>query len=181
MKKQFVILFLITFLCMPVVSYAVAANSSFFAKNKIYMLYDKDCKKCDKEKDILEKNYKDDDNVSIQYININDNKELVKEIKKNLNINNDKLPITIIGTTYFTGFNNRVMNNITKAVNAYDKEDNYCDIVNSINNKDDIKKCFKDNKGIYKNNSTIIIIGIIAIAVVLFAIILWRRKNNHKK
>ncbi len=179
MKKLLIILALLMILFIPVVSHAVATTSSMFAKNKIYILYTDTCQKCAKERKLLEKKYEDDNSVNIEYININENKELVKKIKKNLKINNDKLPITIIGTTYFTGFNNIIMNKLTKAVSLYDKND-YCDIVTCINNKADINKCLKNNEGIYKDTKTYLIFGIIPIVLLICLIIFIINKTKIK-
>lgn len=181
MKKRLVIFFLIIFFCIPLKIHAVATNSSLFAKNKIYILYTKDCKECKEEKDTLEKKFENDNSINVEYININDNKKLVKEIKKNLKIKTNKLPVTIIGTTYFKGFNNKVINNITKAVKAYAKKDNYCNIVTNINNKDDLKKCLKDNKGIYKNNRVTTILTIIVIIAIICLIIFTIKFKKKRK
>lgn len=180
MKKISLIGLFLMLLCIPTVSNAVATNSSIFAKNKIYVLYGDDCKKCDQEKEALEETYKDDSSVRIEYIHINDDKEFIKKIKKNLKISYNKVPITIIGTTYFTGFNHNTLKHITKAVSAYDKEDNYCDIVASIKNKEDIGKCLQKNQGIYKENSVIMIIGIAALAIII-CFIIFRISQKKRK
>ncbi len=179
--KKIIIIFLAIFLCIPIVSNAVATNSSSFAKEKIYILYDSsNCKECNQYKETLEEYYKNDNRVYIEYISVDKNQELVKKIKKNLNIKRDKFPITIIGTTYFKGFNQRIMKKIKRAVQNYQKEDKYCDIVDSIKNQKNIEKCLKDNQGINQENHMIIVIGLIIIAILICLISFKKKKMKSK-
>ena len=178
MKKILFTFFLLMILCIPIKSNAAIANSS--SSIKVYSFYKNDCKDCESEKEWLEK-YKKESFIDIEYINIDDNDELYNKIKKEISIKGNKTPLVVIGSNYFKGFNNKIKEEITNAIDNYEKADNYCDIVSKIQNNEDTKECININKDIYikKNNYTKLIFIILAIVIIVSIgiYILFRRKK----
>ena len=162
MKKFLLLLFLIMFMCFPIKSNAVATNSSYSVK--VYFFCNEKNKDCDKAKEWLEE-YQKNNFINVDYLNIDDNKELYNITRESLKIKNNQMPFIIIGSNYFIGFNNKVKENLTKAIQAYEKADNYCDIVLKKQNKENVKECIKENKNIYNQSAGLSIFLIIIIIV----------------
>ena len=166
MKKVVYILFVLALL-VPINVTAAVANSSGYTSLKIYLFSNNNCKECEEEKECIE-DYKEDKFINVEYINIKDNEKLYNEIKESLKIKKDNVPLVIIGSNYFLGFNDRIKGNLIEAIKAYEENKDYCDVVTKIKNKEDIKECLKVNKNIYKDNIFIsVIIMIIAIIVLV--------------
>lgn len=79
MKKVLLGLFLLVFLCFPIKSNDVVTNS--FYSIKVNLFYENNCKKCEEAKKWLE-GYKKENYINVEYININENKNLYNDIKK---------------------------------------------------------------------------------------------------
>ncbi len=168
MKKLLFVFFLLMLLCFPAKSNAVVTNSSYSVKVNVFLK--DDCEDCEKAKEWLEE-YRKEKFIDVEYININDNNELYDKIKKELKIKNNKMPLTIIGSNYFIGFNNKMKESLNKAITAYDEVDNYCDIVSKTRQNEDVKECIKQNKDIYKANNFPTTIIVIVSLVILCSII----------
>lgn len=164
MKKFLLLLFLLMFLNFPINSNAIATNSSYSVK--VYFFCNEKNKDCDKAKEWLEE-YQKDNFINVDYLNIDNNKELYNTTRESLKIKNNQMPFIIIGSNYFIGFNNKVKENLTKAIQAYEKADDYCDIVLKIQNKDNVKECIKANKKIYNQSTGLFIFIIVLIGVCL--------------
>ncbi len=184
MKKILYLLVLFVLISMPLVTRAVVANSSSLKDVNIYVFYS-DEEQGKKELDWLEETRNNYYRLSIKDMEISSNEDLYKEVKSKLNIKKNDEPITIIGSTYFIGYNEEVKDQITNAIEAYYKPTDVCDIVNKIDNDEDLDDCYETNKDIYeqpkynKSNLTFIIIGIVVVIVIaLGAIIIIKKRNN---
>ncbi len=149
MKKILFMLFVFMFLCFPIITKALVTNS-FYNSINIYFFSENNCKDCDKEKNWLEKEFKNDNRVKIEYIKIEDNKKLNTKIRKSLNIKKNNEPLIIIGSNYFISFSSDIKNNIKEAIDSYEDADEFCDIVSMVKNNKDVKECIKQNEKIYK-------------------------------
>ena len=165
-------------LCFPIKSQAVVTNSSYSVK--VYFFYENDCKDCDKAQEWLE-DYKKESFIDVEYINIAANDELYNKITKSLSIKKNKIPLIIIGSNYFTEFNNS-KEEITKAIKSYEKVESYCDTVSKVRKKENIKDCLNQNKDIYNEQSKIsesikVIIIIISVCLILTASLIIQKKK----
>ena len=164
MKKELLIIFLLIILVFPITTKAIATNSSDIKYTNIYFFSDNDCQACETGKQWLENYTKENNEINIEYLNVSKNKELYDNLKEALNIKTKKLPLIIIGSNYFIGFNNNTKTNITKAVDAYkEHEEDYCEIISKVKNKEEVKDCLKQNKKIYKQSKNITFFKIIII------------------
>ena len=127
-------------------------------------------------------------NARKEYINTNENSELYNKIKDVLKIKKDNLPIIVVGSTYFIGFDEKIQSNIEEAVKAYENAEKYGDIVDKVRNNEDVKDIIKQNEEIYKqpNTSNVflnVIFVIIALFIIIFIlkIVLEKKLNNTKK
>ena len=94
MKKVLSVLFILLFICLPIVTKAVVTSSSY-SNIKVYMFYDDECKSCDKAKSWLDEKIKDNNRVKKEYIKITDNEKINQKVKDVLNIKGDKLPLIL--------------------------------------------------------------------------------------
>jgi len=121
-----------------------------FAKDKVTLnlFYSKTCPHCHEEMDYLNSIKDDYPYLEINYYEKDDYPDLLKKVRKDLDIDNSYVPLTIVGTDYFIGFSASHKTEIIDMIEAY-KDKDYCDIVN-----DDTKKttCFRKNDGIYKES-----------------------------
>lgn len=179
MKKQLIIFFLLILLCFPIVSKAVVTNSIEYDGTKIYVFYQESNENYEKEKQWLE----DNTNIRKEYINTNENNELYTKVKDVLKIKKDKLPLTIIGSTYFIGFDEKTKNQINEAITSYENADQYGDVVEKIRNNEDVKDIVKQNEGIYKQPGTSnnILIIVLIIVVVFILICILKAKGMKKR
>lgn len=179
MKKVLCISIILILLSFSIVSNAIVTNSSEYSNVKVYVFYNEENEVYQQEKNWLD----EDVNIRKEYININENGELFTKIKDALKIKNDKSPISVIGSTYFIGFNEKIQNNMKEAEEAYENAEDYGDIVEKIRNNEDVKEIIKQNEKIYKqpDNSNIIvniILIVIAICVVLFILKCLKKKKE---
>lgn len=190
MKKVLLIsIIILILLSFSVVSNAIVTNSSEYSNVKVYIFYKEENEVYQKEKNWLDENI----NIRKEYINTNENGELFTKIKDALKIKNDKLPISVVGSTYFIGFNEKIQNNMKEAIDAYKKAEEYGDIVQKIRNNEDIKEIVEQNETIYQqpkiSNNVIAIILIILIIGAVILILKYKGKiirylhsihKNHK-
>ncbi len=187
MKKKLVF-FLFMFLSFINVSKAIVTNSSY-DNIKVYFFYNDNCKECNTGKNWLHEESQNDNRIRIEDINIENDNELYNKVKDSLNIKNEKVPLILIGTNYFIGFNEKIKNNLLNAISSYEKVETYCDVITKIQNEEDINECTNQNKEIYKDNNFLIIVAIIFILIgITFFMILFLKdqkiikfKHNGKK
>ncbi len=178
MKKILFTSIVLILLLFPIVSKAVATNSSYYDGVKIYVFYEENSENFEQEKQWLE----EDASIMKTYLNINENSELLSKVKDALKIGGNKLPITIIGSTYFIGFDEKVQNNMKEAVEAYKNVEEYGDIIEKIRNNEDAKDVIKQNEEIYKQPGKFnTVFNIILIIVVVCVVILVIVKSLKKK
>lgn len=180
MRKVLLISIILILLSFCIVSNAIVTNSSEYSNVKVYVFYEENNNNFEQEKQWLEEN----PNIRKEYINVNDNNDLFTKIKDELKIKKNKLPVSVIGSTYFIEFDEKVKNNMKEAIKTYENATDYGDIVEKIRNNEDIKDMVKKNEEIYKqpekaNIVLNLIFIIIAICVVIF--ILKSIKKRHKK
>ncbi len=183
MKKVLSVLFILLFIFFPIVTKAVVTSSSY-TNIKVYMFYDDECKSCDKAKSWLDEKIKDNNRVKKEYIKITDNEKINQKVKDVLNIKGDKLPLILIGSNYFKGFNNTIKNNVTEAIKAYEEAESYCELVSKVRSDKDLGECVKENEGIYNQPSQIatfikVILIIVGIGLIIgIVLIIWKKKGN---
>ena len=170
MKKVLLInVIILILLSFSVVSNAIITNSSEYSNVKVYIFYKEENDDYQQEKNWLDENV----NINKEYINTNENEELFTKIKDTLKIKKDDLPITVIGSSYFIGFDEKVQNNIKEAIEAYENAEEYGNIVEKIRNNQEVKEIIEQNKKIYKQpGQSHIALNIIFILVTICAVIL---------
>lgn len=180
-KRLFMFLFLLI-LCIPITTHALATNSSY-DNIKVYFFYEDDCTDCNEAKKWLEDLLKEHNRVRPEIVKISDNKDLYDDVRNLLDINKDKMPLMVIGSNYFMGFNDKVKNNLTKAIKAYEESENYCNLVNKVQDGDDTKACLEVNEGIYEQHSfpVALVITISVIIVILIAVVVVLKVVTNKK
>lgn len=188
MKRILFISIMLIVLSFGTISNAIVASSSQYSISsvKAYVFYNEENEVYNEEKTWLDENI----NIRKEYINTNDNNELFTKVKEALKIKKDKFPITIIGSTYFIGFDEKIKNNIEEAFNAYSEAEEYGDIVEKIKNNEDVTDLIKQNEKIYKQKSNVNIILIIVITFIVVVLIIFiikailknkKRTNRFKK
>ncbi len=184
MKKVFFISIFLMLICFISVSNAIVTNSSEYSNVKVYVFYNEESEVYKQEKEWLSEKV----NARKEYINTNENSELYNKIKDVLKIKKDNLPIIVVGSTYFIGFDEKIQSNIEEAVKAYENAEKYGDIVDKVRNNEDVKDIIKQNEEIYKqpNTSNVflnVIFVIIALFIIIFIlkIVLEKKLNNTKK
>ena len=181
MKKVVFISIFLILLSFSIISNAVVTNSSEYNNVKVYVLYNEENEVYQQEKNWLNEN----ENIRKEYINTNENSELLTKIKDALKIKKDDLPISVIGSTYFISFDEKVQNNIKEAIENYDKAEEYGDIVEKIKNNEDVSGIIKSNEKIYKQPNTSneflkIIFVIVAAFLIIFILKVVLKKNKGK-
>ena len=186
MKKiLFISIIILILLSFSAVSNAVVTNSSEYSNVKIYVFYNEENEIYQQEKHYLDGNV----NLINEYINTNENEELFTKIKDTLKIKNGKLPITIVGSAYFIEFDEKIQSNIEEAIKAYEKAEEYGDIVAKIRNNEDVKDIVKQNEKIYKQpntsnaflNAIFVIIAILLVIFILKIVLKKKKKTRHSR
>ncbi len=149
---------------------AIATNSSY-TDIEVYFFYEDSCEECDKFKEWLEEELKDNTLIRIEYLKVDDNKELNENLKDALKIKKNKYPLMIIGSNIFIGFDEKTKNNLKEAIQSYEEVDDFCDVVSKIRNDEDIKECLNQNKDIYKESFEFPIYGIVLIVFIICVIL----------
>ncbi len=178
MKKVLFMFFLLMFLCIPISIKAIATNSSYSVKINVF--YKDNCKDCDKQKKWLEE-YKKNNFINVEYIDIEDNKELYNKVKSALKVNKKDLPLVVVGSNYFIGFNDKIKSNLTDAIDSYLKNENYCELVTKLRNNDGVKDCLKNNQDIYKQSNSFPIFLKIVIVIIGIVLVIGIFKIINKK
>ncbi len=179
MKK--ILYILLIMIIWPSIKVDAVVTNSFYS-TKVTVFYEDNCKEYDEERKWLEE-YQKDNYINIEYINIKNDENFYNKVKKSLNIKKKKLPLVIIGTNYFIGFNDKVKVNITNAIKSYEDTENYCDIVSKIQNGEDAKDCISQNSDIYNQQTGIptfvkvFLVGGISVCLVIGAIIIIKKKK----
>ena len=107
-------------LMIPFTVKAIATNSSY-TDIKVYFFYEENCEECDKAKEWLETEFKENIRVRIEYLKTEENKELYDKVNNTLKIKKNKYPLMIVGSTTFIGFDEKTKNNLKEAIQSYEK------------------------------------------------------------
>ncbi len=159
----------------PLLTKATVTNSEIQGKLKVYLLASDDCKNCIEAKEYLQKEA--DKNYYLEMV-YSESNALYLDAKKKLNIKKDELPLIIIGSNYYQGFNAKIVKKLTKIIDLYGNND-YCDILNT---ELSVKECQKINKNIYNNHNYLVylIIPLVVITIGSAILIVLKRKKNSK-
>lgn len=122
----------------------------------IYLFHSDSCPHCKSEREFLSTL----DNVDIKMYEVTDYSKLLTKVRDKLNIKENSVPITIIGSDYVIGYNEDIKNQILDMINSYSQNE-HCDAVEAIIENRDISTCLDENEGIYKSSEdkTISIFG----------------------
>lgn len=122
----------------------------------IYLFHSNSCPHCKSEKEFLSTL----DNVDVKMYEIGTYSKLLNNVRNNLNIKENSVPVTIIGSDYVIGYGEDIKNQILDMIDSYSKKD-HCDVVENVIENKDITTCINKNKGIYKSseNKTLSIFG----------------------
>lgn len=147
MKK--VVLILIIF-----ISFFMFTTEALAKENiKVYFFHGNGCPHCKDESKFLEKlksKYSDIEIKKYEVWENKDNQKLMETVKEKMNVLDNGVPFTVIGSTYLIGYVDFYNEKIERIVNFYlDNSDKYSDIVFAIKGN-----TFKDNKVIdeFKKN-----------------------------
>ena len=116
MKKNIIILILCVFFLLPL-------NISAKEKLNVYFFHGDGCPHCAKETKFLEEikeKYKYVNVIEYEVWYNEENSDLLKKVKSELNLDNSYIPFTVIGTKYFTGYNDNIGEQIEKTIKKYE-------------------------------------------------------------
>ena len=188
MKKSLFVILACVLLLPSLEVNAVVTNSSQYADLKVYLFGEENCELCAEEKEWLQEYSNKENTVSFEYFDKTEKEELFKTIKDKLFSKEDDLPITIIGSNYFVGFNDQVKDKIKEAATAYNEADSYCDIVARARNNGDMEECLETNKEIYHSDESlplwttvgiVLILTIVVIGLIVSAVVMIKKKKEN--
>lgn len=122
-------------------------NAEAFAKEniKVYFFHGDGCPHCKEENKFLEKMKDKYKKIKVEKYEVWDNKDnqiLMEKVKNKMDISENGVPLTIIGSTYVIGYSESFNDEIERIINFYLENNNkYSDVVGSIKNN-----TFKDKK-----------------------------------
>lgn len=122
-------------------------NTEIFAKEniKVYFFHGDGCPHCKEENKFLEKMKDKYKKIKVEKYEVWDNKDnqiLMEKVKNKMDISENGVPLTIIGSTYVIGYSESFNDEIERIINFYLENNNkYSDVVGSIKNN-----TFKDKK-----------------------------------
>ena len=122
-------------------------NTDAFAKEsiKVYFFNGDGCPHCKEENKFLEKMKDKYPKIKVEKYEVWNNKDnqiLMEKVKNKMDISENGVPLTIIGSTYVIGYTESFNDEIERIVNFYlDNNNKYSDVVGSIKNN-----TFKDKK-----------------------------------
>lgn len=152
MKKIAYILTILVLLILPTSIFAYATGSDVIVSNPnvtVHLFYSEECPHCHREREWLEQYGKKHREVKIEYYERDEYKDLLSNVRTSLGIKNSYVPLTIVGSDYFIGFNEDTEKQIEEAIKAYQEHEDYCDIVSLVEEKKDAEGCRSKNNGIY--------------------------------
>ena len=127
--KIIVLIFLINIVCL--------INVSAKETVKLYFFHGDGCPHCHEEslflKDIQKKYHNDLKIVKYEVWYNENNQKLLEKVKNKMDINNNGVPVTIIGSTFFIGYSEDYNQKMQRAINYYiNNQNKYEDIVGKI-------------------------------------------------
>ncbi len=118
----------------------------------IYLFYSEDCQFCQREKAWLNSLVGKRADLRVQYYEVHENEELTKKVRKALDIENGYIPLTVVGSDYFIGYNESIGEDILDALSHYKGKD-FCDLVPLVLEGKSTSGCRIKNDGIYTNSN----------------------------
>ncbi len=178
--KKFLIILLFIIIFYPSSVFGVVTNATDTSKVRINFFYN-DNKESLEGRDWLDTYLEDKDDVTKEYISINDNKELYNKVKEILNIKKDNVPLIVIGSNYFIGFNEKTKDKVKSVLKSYQDSDKQCNLISKIRNNKDIKECLEINSNIYKEDNHIVIYLLIILILITTILIILKIVVKRKK
>ena len=83
--------------------------------------------------------------IKINYYEVTEYEELVSKVRKELEIKDQAVPLTVIGSDYILGFGDSTKAKMMNMIEKYHEKD-YCDLVTLIVNGEDTEDCYKQNE-----------------------------------
>lgn len=130
----------------------VNTNATFAYDVDLYLFHSSSCPHCKEEKDYLKQLEKDYDYLDVHYYEVHDNMLVTSKVKEGLNIKENYVPITIVGSDYIIGFSDVTRSEIKSLIEKY-HDNKGCDAVAKILDDKKIDDCIKQNKGIKEKNT----------------------------
>lgn len=132
---------------MFIVFFAFISNTKALEKVKLYLFHNYDCPHCAEEKLYLNELEQEYDNLEIITYEVKKDEEN-REMLKAFLISNDwdirGVPLTVIGTNYFIGYNDDIGIKIRCAINYY-SENEHRDLVGEFLGTSEVRKDLEDN------------------------------------
>jgi len=102
------------------------------------------CSHCKEEITWLEGLKEKRNNLKINYYEVSEQPELVALIREEFGIDNESVPLTVIGTDYVLGFGGAAKTKIMNLIDQYG-EFEYCDLVSLVKNGEETEACYQKN------------------------------------
>lgn len=144
-----------------IVCFCFISNVSAKENVKLYLFYNYDCPHCAEEKVYLSQLEEEYDNLEIIKYEVKqneENRELLSNFLENKDWEVRGVPLTIIGTNYFVGYNDDIGNKIRCAVNYY-SDNEHRNLIAEYLGEEEIKEDLVDNFDVNSCKFTIPIIG----------------------
>lgn len=130
MKRLFCLFFflVISFL------FVLPVNAMDYNNINIYLFYGDGCPHCAEEKKFLNNIESKYDNVNFIFYEVwkdSDNRMFLEQVKKQLGISQNGVPVTVIGESVIVGYSDAIGSKIERAIKFY-TENEYEDVVSSI-------------------------------------------------
>lgn len=130
-----------------IVFFAFISNTKALEKVKLYLFHNYDCPHCAEEKLYLNELEQEYDNLEIITYEVKKDEEN-REMLKAFLISNDwdirGVPLTVIGTNYFIGYNDDIGIKIRCAINYY-SENEHRDLVGEFLGTSEVREDLEDN------------------------------------
>lgn len=130
----------------------INTSVSFAHDVDLYLFHSSSCPHCKEEKEYLKQLEKDYDYLDVHYYEVHDNMLVTSKVKEGLNIKENYVPITIVGSDYIVGFSDVTRSEIKSLIEKYHNNKG-CDAVSKILEDKKIDDCIKQNKGIKEKNT----------------------------
>lgn len=155
MKKILFYITVLLFIFLPTSAFAYATSSDTVLEDRltIYLFHSEECPHCRSEKKWLESYKLKNSKIAVKYYEKEQEKELLSKVRKSLGIKNSYVPLTVIGSDYFIGYNADTQKQMEEAISAYLDQEEYCDIVSLVKEGKDTEGCRAKNNGIYNLSS----------------------------
>ena len=87
---------------------------------------------------------KRNDYIKVNYYEVTEYEDLVEQVRTELGVMGDGVPLTVIGSEYILGFGDSMKARIMNLIDKYKGKD-YCDIVSLVEKNEDTTSCYTQN------------------------------------